>query len=170
MLIRTLLPRVQYSRLPLQPQPTVNKSNMTNSAFSSNFSCFRKSVRINSRGVCCSARRRVRYGDDEVEDEEYGHNKEIAMLESYSESAWSKALLVRALVDGEEEEVLIFRGFSSCLSSRTATELSKSVLPQKAIIKSIDVIKGPFDPSNIEYLERDLTWETFKSRLRTNTL
>lgn len=108
----------------------------------------------------------MRYEEENDEDENYGHNKDIAMLEAYSESAWSKALLVRATVDSEEELVLIFRGFSSCLSSRTATDPSKSVLPQNAVIKYIDVVKGPFDPSNIEYLEKNLAWESFKTRLQ----
>ncbi|XP_008777817.3 uncharacterized protein LOC103697684 [Phoenix dactylifera] len=116
----------------------------------------------------CNARRRVRYEDDEMEGEDYGRNSEIEMLETYSQSARNQALLVRATVDGEEEVVLIFKGFSSCLSSRTASDPSKSVLPGKAVIQSIDVIKGPFDPCNIEYLEKNLTWEAFKARLQSN--
>ncbi|XP_010916227.1 uncharacterized protein [Elaeis guineensis] len=122
------------------------------------------------RAECVSwnARRRIRYEDDEMEGEDYGHNSEIEMLESYSQSARNEALLVRATVDGEEELVLIFKGFSSCLSSRTTSDPSKSVLPAKAVIQFIDVIKGPFDPSNIEYIEKDLTWEAFKARLQSN--
>ncbi|XP_038721870.1 uncharacterized protein LOC120013953 isoform X2 [Tripterygium wilfordii] len=61
----------------------------------------------------CRARRRVRYedaeGEGEGEGEEYGHNKEIALLEMYSQSATKEALLVQALVDKQEVEVLIFR-------------------------------------------------------------
>ncbi|XP_010279634.1 PREDICTED: uncharacterized protein LOC104613498 [Nelumbo nucifera] len=121
------------------------------------------------QSIRCNSRRRVRYEDeDEVVDEEYGHNSEIAMLESYSESARNEALLVRAVVDNQEEEVLIFKGFSSCLSYRTSPNPSRSVLPARAVIKSIDRIKGPFNPANIEYIEKDLTWEAFKSRLQLN--
>eukprot|EP00262_Sarcandra_glabra_P018526 TRINITY_DN6680_c0_g1_i1.p1 TRINITY_DN6680_c0_g1~~TRINITY_DN6680_c0_g1_i1.p1 ORF type:complete len:172 (-),score=40.21 TRINITY_DN6680_c0_g1_i1:338-853(-) len=115
---------------------------------------------------CCSARRRVRYEEEDDEEEDYGHNSEIAMLELYSESANDEVLIVRALVDDQEEEVLIFKGISSSLSNRTAPSLSRSVLPARAIIKSIDRIKGPFDPSNIEYLEKDLAWEAFKVRIQ----
>ncbi|KAH0460116.1 hypothetical protein IEQ34_010779 [Dendrobium chrysotoxum] len=127
----------------------------------------------------CRARRRViRYEEDnnveeeeeEEEEEEHGYNAEIAMLESYTESARSEVLLVRATVDGAVEQVLIFKGYSSCLSSRTAIDPSKSVLPAKAIIQSIDVIKGPFDPSCIEYLQKGLTLDEFivrsKGKLR----
>lgn len=47
--------------------------------------------------------------EDEGDGEEYGHNEEIAMLELYSQSARGEALLVHALVDGEEVEVLIYK-------------------------------------------------------------
>ncbi|KAJ6318447.1 hypothetical protein OIU76_013900 [Salix suchowensis] len=60
----------------------------------------------------CRARRRsVRYEDEDEGDreEEYGHNLEIAMLESYSQSAIGEALLVHAIVDEQEVEVLIFK-------------------------------------------------------------
>ncbi|KAI4313693.1 hypothetical protein L6164_026651 [Bauhinia variegata] len=116
-------------------------------------------------GVGCAARRRPRSeDDDEDEDDEYGHNEQIAQLEEYSQSARGEALLVHAVVDEEDVDVLIFKGFSSCLSYRTSPDPAKSVLPARALIKSIDRIKGPFDPSNIEYLDKGLTWETFKNQ------
>lgn len=102
-------------------------------------------------------------GDDE---EEYGHNEEMARLEAYSEGARDQALLVKASVDGELEVVLVFKGFSSSLSGRTAPDPAMSVLPERAVIQSVDVVKGPFDPTNIEYLEKDLSWDDFKSRLQ----
>ncbi|KAJ9708541.1 hypothetical protein PVL29_000534 [Vitis rotundifolia] len=119
--------------------------------------------------IRCRARRRVRYEDeDEGEEDEYGHNAEIAMLELYSQSARGEALLVHAMVDDQDVEVLIFKGFSSCLSYRTSPDPSKSILPARAVIKSIDRIKGPFNPSNIEYIEKGLAWDAFKSRLQPN--
>lgn len=62
--------------------------------------------------------------------------------------------------------IYIYQGFSSCLTATTVTDPSKSVLPARAVIQSIDVIKGPFDPTNIEYLEKGLTWDAFKTRLQ----
>ncbi|CAK7326818.1 unnamed protein product [Dovyalis caffra] len=130
-----------------------------------------KAVKLSTQQISttlCRARRRsVRYegADEDDGEEEYGHNEEIAMLEFYSQSAIGEALLVHAIVDEQVVEVLIFKGFSSCLSYGTSSDPSRSVLPARAVIKSIDRIKGPFDPSNIEYLEKDLTWEAFKSRL-----
>ncbi|XP_074586774.1 uncharacterized protein LOC141842624 [Curcuma longa] len=117
---------------------------------------------------CKAIRRRVRYEEGEEEEEEYGQNAEIPMLEAYSAAVRDVALLVRAGVDDEEELLLIFKGFSSSLSSRTSSDPSKSVLPSRAVIQSIDIVKGPFNPSNIEYLERGLTWEDFKARLQPN--
>ncbi|GKV11220.1 hypothetical protein SLEP1_g22489 [Rubroshorea leprosula] len=117
------------------------------------------------------------------------------MLELYTQSAPGEAVLVHALLDQEEVEVLIFKviltyypltniimikftankasledrvllcGFSSCLSHGTSPDPSRSVVPARAVIKSIDRIKGPFNPWNIEYLEKDLNWDSFKARL-----
>ncbi|MBA0872982.1 hypothetical protein Goshw_024702 [Gossypium schwendimanii] len=126
------------------------------------FCNYRRAHRIS----CAAARRRIRYeNDDDEEEKENGYNKEIAMLEIYSQSAREEALIVHALVDEQEVEVLIFKGFSSCLSYGTSPDPSKSVIPKRAVINSIDRIKGPFDPSNIQYIEKGLDWESFKSRL-----
>lgn len=116
---------------------------------------------------CCFARRRVRYDKGE-EDEEYGHNAEIVMLEEYSISARDEVLLVRAMVDEQEAQVLVYKGFSSSLSYETSSDPSRSVLPARAVIKSIDRIRGPFDPSNIYFLEKGLTWDIFKTRIQPN--
>uniref|UniRef100_A0A0E0KI75 DUF7734 domain-containing protein n=1 Tax=Oryza punctata TaxID=4537 RepID=A0A0E0KI75_ORYPU len=117
------------------------------------------------RGAVACRRRRVRHEEDEEDEEEYGHNEEMARLERYSEGARDQALLVKARVDDEVEVVLVFKGFSSRLSGRTAADPAMSVLPERAIIQSVDVVRGPFDPNNIEYLEKDLPWDDFKSRL-----
>lgn len=71
----------------------------------------------NQRGVSlwCAARRQVRYQDgDEDGEDEYGHNEEITKLELYSQSARGEALLVHAIVDQEEVDVLIFKVSLSC--------------------------------------------------------
>ncbi|ESR61391.1 hypothetical protein CICLE_v10016899mg [Citrus x clementina] len=61
------------------------------------------------RNFRCRVRRRVRYEDDEEDEEEYGHNEEIVALESYSLSARGEALLVRAVLDDRDFEVLVFK-------------------------------------------------------------
>ncbi|EYU30137.1 hypothetical protein ABFS82_05G047300 [Erythranthe guttata] len=121
-------------------------------------------IRKASETTTFRARRRVIY-EEEEEEEDYGYNEEIAVLESYSQLMKDEILLVQAMVDQELVQVLIFKGFSSCLSSRTYSDLSRSVLPTRAVIKSIDRAKGPFDPSNIQYIEKGLTFHVFKTRL-----
>jgi len=110
----------------------------------------------------------VRYEEDEDEedDEEWGHNEDVARMERYTEDARDQALLVKARVDDEVEVVLVFKGFSSSLSGGTAADPARSILPERAIIQSVDVVKGPFDPNNIEYLEKGVEWDDFKSRLQ----
>ncbi|XP_050374860.1 uncharacterized protein LOC126792492 [Argentina anserina] len=117
-------------------------------------------------GIRCAARRRVRYDDaDDGEEDEETYNKEIAMLELYSQGVRGEALIVHAWVDNQPVEVLIFKGFSSSLSYGTSADPSKSILPARAVIESVDRVRGPFDPSNIEYLQKNINWEVFKSNL-----
>ncbi|XP_014520391.1 uncharacterized protein LOC106777331 [Vigna radiata var. radiata] len=127
-------------------------------------------LRKRGRTVLCSARRQIRYQDEDEDrdDEEYGHNEEITKLEIYTQSAKGEALLVHALVDQEEVELLIFKGFSSCLSYSTSPDPTRSIVPARAVIVSIDRVKGPFDPSNIEYLQKGVTWEGFKTKFLSN--
>lgn len=110
---------------PLNLTSTTVSSNDDNSsvctAASNRFSVNRALMKLGARRVssnrCRASRRRVlRYNDDDEdeEDEEYGYNAEIAMLEIYSQSARDEALMVRALVDEEEAEVLIFRVSFCC--------------------------------------------------------
>ncbi|CAM8945612.1 unnamed protein product [Rhodiola kirilowii] len=100
-------------------------------------------------------------GDDE-------YNSDIAVLEFYSQSAKQEALIVKATVDDSEEEILIFKGFSSSLSYGTSPDPSKSILPARAVVKAIDRVKGPFNPTDIQYIEKGLTLDDFKARLRPN--
>ncbi|KAK9115117.1 hypothetical protein Syun_021914 [Stephania yunnanensis] len=124
---------------------------------------FRADIKFRDRVV----RRLMRYDEDKEEDE-FENNYDIVTLESYTEYKMNEALLVRAMVDNQEEQVLIFKGFSSSLSYGTSPDPSRSVLPARAVITSIDRVKGPFDPSNIEYIEKGLTLDAFKNRLQPN--
>ncbi|XVE91933.1 hypothetical protein REPUB_Repub01dG0053600 [Reevesia pubescens] len=156
------------SKLPILPMVMAGNSSKTDHlTIISTIKAFKLISNQRVLYICCGARRRVRYEDedDEIGEEENGYNEEIAMLELYTQSTRGEAILLHALVDEQEVEVLIFKGFSSCLSYGTSPDPSKSVIPARAVIKSIDRIKGPFDPSNIEYIENGLSWESFKTRL-----
>jgi hypothetical protein len=92
-------------------QPTPSKTNIP--IFNSTAATIStiKAVKLSTQEIptarCRARRRSVRYEDDR--EEEYGHNLEIAMLEFYSQSAIGEALLVHAIVDEQEVEVLIFK-------------------------------------------------------------
>ncbi|KAI3714435.1 hypothetical protein L1987_73038 [Smallanthus sonchifolius] len=136
----------------------------TTSIFRLNFSFgnLSKSAR-QSPSRCWAARRQVRYDDEDENDQEYGHNEEIDILEFYTQVAKEEALLVKAVVDNQQLQLLIFKGFSSSLSSGTCFDPTKSILPARAVIQCIDRVKGPFDPSNIDYIEKNLQVEAFKT-------
>ncbi|CAM8939603.1 unnamed protein product [Rhodiola kirilowii] len=78
----------------------------------------------------------------------------IFVLEFYSQSAKQEALIVKATVDDSEEEILIFKGFSSSLSYGTSPDPSKSILAPELVVKAIDRVKGPFNPTDIQYIEK----------------
>ncbi|KAG4401897.1 hypothetical protein GLYMA_02G085800v4 [Glycine max] len=179
----TMMMPSPMQHIPL-PSSLMNNISTHNSILCCDFNYVNLSNQRGTR-LLCSARRQIRYqddGDDKDSDEEYGHNEEIAKLESYSQSAKGEVLLVHALVDQEEVDVLIFKkdvsqqkfdcntfqGFSSCLSYSTSPDPTRSILPARAVIVSIDRIKGPFNPANIEYLQKGVTWEEFKTNLLSN--
>lgn len=75
---------------------------------SSSFIIDRKST-VRQSLVLFRARRRAIYDDEDEDEDENNNNLELAMLEFYSQSVRNEALLVKALVDEEEVEVLIFK-------------------------------------------------------------
>jgi hypothetical protein len=80
-------------------------------------------------------------------------------LEQYTLRRPQLVLLVRAVIDGQEDEVLIFRGFSSSLMHPTAADPDVPVLPESAEIEAIDIMAGPYNPTAPRYLQRGLAWE-----------
>ncbi|HEY9764252.1 MAG TPA: hypothetical protein V6D07_17110 [Trichocoleus sp.] len=86
-------------------------------------------------------------------------------LEQYTLRVPQEVLLVNAEVEGEADQVVVFRGFSSSLVRPTAFDPDVPVLPDKAVIESIDRLLGPYQPSNPRYLAKGLTWEAFEELL-----
>jgi hypothetical protein len=86
-------------------------------------------------------------------------------LEQYSLKQPTLVLLVQAIIDGEADEVMIYRGFSSSLMRPTATDPEVPVLPADAEIQSIDVMVGPYNPAAPQYLQRGLSWPDMRSLL-----
>ncbi|MBD0268359.1 MAG: hypothetical protein ICV77_08700 [Cyanobacteria bacterium Co-bin8] len=86
-------------------------------------------------------------------------------LEQYTLKRPQEVLLVAAEVAGEADQILVFRGFSSSLMRPTAFDPDVPVLPEEAVISSIDRLLGPYNPSNPQYLEQGVSWETFQAVL-----
>jgi hypothetical protein len=89
----------------------------------------------------------------------------ISRLEHYSEKFPQEVLLVFAEVDGETDQVIVFRGFSSSLSRPTAYDPEVPTLPPDAVIHSVDRLKGPYKPQSPEYIERDIAIASFLEKL-----
>ena len=86
-------------------------------------------------------------------------------LEQYTLQHPQEVLIVGIEVAGEPDEILIFRGFSSSLMRPTAFDPDVAVLPDDAVIVAVDRLKGPYQPADPQYLERQIGWEEFAQRL-----
>ncbi len=83
-------------------------------------------------------------------------------LEQYTLKRTQEVLLVQIDVDGEIDEVAIFKGFSSSLMRSTAFDPDVPIIPDTANIIGIDRLQAPYIPSNPQYIEQNLTWEQFQ--------
>jgi hypothetical protein len=86
-------------------------------------------------------------------------------LEQYTLKRPQEVLLVTADIEGEADQVVIFRGFSSSLMRPTAFDPEVPVLPAAAQILTIDRLHGPYTPDNPRYLEQGLTVEAMQALL-----
>ncbi|MFM7470231.1 MAG: hypothetical protein ACKO5P_01785 [Nodosilinea sp.] len=94
----------------------------------------------------------------------------IWRLEQYTLKNRQQVLLIHGLVAGEEEEIVIFRGFSSSLTRPTAFDPDVVVLPEGAEIISIDIVAAPYQPENPQYVEQSLSWTKMEQRLEALAL
>lgn len=97
-------------------------------------------------------------GNEQYQLEQY-------QLEQYSREHSQEVLLVDAVIAGEPDQVLIFRGFSSSLVRPTAFDPGVPVLPERSVIVAIARLRSPYQPDQPQYLEQGLTWEEFAVRL-----
>lgn len=94
-------------------------------------------------------------------------NESVASrLEKYTIARPQEVLIVTAEVDGQPDQVLIFKGFSSSLMRSTAFDPDVPILPSEAIINGIDRLKSPYNPDVPHYIQQGLTWETMEPLLR----
>jgi hypothetical protein len=86
-------------------------------------------------------------------------------LEQYTIVHPQEVLLVTISVEGEEEEIAIFKGFSSSLTRGTAYDPDIPMIPATAKIIKIDRLASPYDPANPRYIQQQLTLEEMQSLL-----
>jgi hypothetical protein len=86
-------------------------------------------------------------------------------LEQYTIKRPQEVLIVTADIAGEEDQIAIFKGFSSSLMRPTAFDPDVPVLPPEANIVTIDRVASPYNPNAPRYLQQGLTWETMEQLL-----
>ena len=80
-------------------------------------------------------------------------------LEKYTEKRPQEVLLVNVQIGDVEDQIAIFKGFSSSLMNPTASDPDVPVLPEQAKIIGIDRLASPYNPATPRYIQKDLTWE-----------
>jgi hypothetical protein len=86
-------------------------------------------------------------------------------LEQYSLKYPQEVLLVEVEQEGEADQILVFKGFTSSLTGATAYDPDVPVLSEEAKIISIDRAQSPYSPDNPQYIEQGISWETMEQRL-----
>jgi hypothetical protein len=86
-------------------------------------------------------------------------------LEQYTLKRPQEVLLVSAEIDGQLDEIAIFKGFSSSLMNPTAFDPDVPILPESVKILSIDRLQSPYNPNDPRYIEEGISWENFQQVL-----
>ncbi|PSB19678.1 hypothetical protein C7B65_10310 [Phormidesmis priestleyi ULC007] len=86
-------------------------------------------------------------------------------LEQYTLKRPDEVLLVSIEVDGQPDEIAVFKGFSSSLMNPTAFDPDVPVVPDRAEILSIDRLQSPYNPNDPRYLQKGMAWGEFQSLL-----
>jgi len=85
----------------------------------------------------------------------------IARLENYTLKFPQEVLVVKVKIEGEEDTVVVFKGFSSSIVRPTAYDPEVPTIPADAKIECIDRVKGPYSPEAPDYIERDISLASF---------
>lgn len=91
--------------------------------------------------------------------------KQLLRLEQYTLKRRGEVLLLIAEVNGETDQIMIFKGFSSSLMRPTEFDPDIPVLPENAVIITIDRLKSPYQPEQPQYIQQGLTWDDMRSLL-----
>ncbi|MBH8555467.1 hypothetical protein I8751_24600 [Nostocaceae cyanobacterium CENA357] len=86
-------------------------------------------------------------------------------LEQYTTKRPQEVLLVTVEIADKQDQVVIFKGFSSSLMHPTAFDPDVPVIPDEAIIISVDRVASPYNPEAPHYIQQGLTWENMQALL-----
>ncbi|MGM3308744.1 DUF7734 family protein [Anabaena sp. WFMT] len=80
-------------------------------------------------------------------------------LEQYTIKRPQEVLIITIDLNDEQDKIAVFKGFSSSLMRPTASDPDIPVLPDEAIILSIDRIASPYNPESPRYIQQGISWE-----------
>ncbi len=86
-------------------------------------------------------------------------------LEQYTTKRPQEVLLITVEIADEQDQVVIFKGFSSSLMHPTAFDPDVPVIPDEAIIVSVDRVASPYNPEAPRYIQKGLAWEDMQALL-----
>lgn len=92
-------------------------------------------------------------------------NLPIHRLEQYSLRYPNQVLLLKVQTAIAEDEILIFKGFSSSLVQATDFDPDVPLIAEGDNILQIDRLVSPYQGENSEYLEKNISWQEMESRL-----
>ncbi|ARV63336.1 hypothetical protein BZZ01_31140 [Nostocales cyanobacterium HT-58-2] len=80
-------------------------------------------------------------------------------LEQYTTKRPQEVLLITVEIADEQDQIAIFKGFSSSLMRSTAFDPDVPVLPDEAVILKIDRVASPYNPEAPRYIQQGLSWD-----------
>lgn len=86
-------------------------------------------------------------------------------LEQYTIKYPQEVLIVTAEIAGVEDQIAIYKGFSSSLMRPTAFDPDVPVLPAQAKIINIDRVASPYNPDAPHYLQQGINREMMEQLL-----
>lgn len=86
-------------------------------------------------------------------------------LERYTLKCPDEVLIVSIEINGQPDEIAIFKGFSSSLMNPTASDPDVPVVPDRAKILSVDRLQSPYNPNDPRYIQKGMAWGEFKALL-----
>lgn len=88
-------------------------------------------------------------------------------LEQYTLKRPHEILLVTAEIEGEPDQISIFKGFSSSLMRPTAFDPDVPMLPEASRVIAIDRLESPYDPNHPRYIQQGLSLTEMQALLDT---